>query len=463
MTRACRAARAGTGWRCVRPAKQGKSLTASALGLFHLLADGEPGAEVAVAATDRAQAHLIFDTARHMVEANETLRSIVTVYRNELVVASTNSRFRVLSSEAPRAHGLNLSTMIYDEVHAAPDRRLWDALVTSMGARRQPLAMALTTAGFDKHSICYQLYAHAVAVRDGILDDPSFLPVLLGAGIEDDWTSPDVWARANPSLGLTVKLDYLEQECRRARDMPSYENTFASFQMWTEAETRGCMEQWEAGAVQSTARCAGGCASWRDQFHGDLSALVALFPDADGGYDVLVDAWLPEDNLADRVRRDRVPFDVWAREGILTLSPGNVIDHDRIEQRIRDLVDVDGFSVESVGIDPWNATQMLARLQADGIPAVAVPQTFAGLTSATKALEAAVLSGTLRHGGNPILRWCAANVTVETDSNENLRPSKKKSPERIDAIAALVNAFARALPAITGSVYDTRAPLLVDL
>lgn len=450
------------------PRKQGKSLTAAALGLFHLIADGEAGGEVAVAATDRAQAHLIFDTARRMVEANETLRSIVTVYRNELLFDGTHSRFRVLSSEAPRAHGLNLSVMIYDELHAAPNRDLWDALVTSQGARREPLAIAITTAGFDRHSICYQLYAHAVAVRDGVISDPSFLPVLYGASPEDDWTDPAVWARANPSLGLTVKREYLEQESRRAQEMPGYELAFKRLHlnMWTSSETRWLsMEQWDVGALPVDPSTLRG----RRCFVGvdlsatkDLTAVVALFPADDGTYDVLADFWLPEDNLADRVKRDRVPFDVWARDGHLRLTGGNTIDQDAIERRIRELAERDGFDVASIAIDPWSAARILPRLQADGLPAIPLPQTMGALSAATKALETAVLQGRLRHGGHPILRWCAANVTVEQDHSENVRPSKKKSTERIDGISALVNAFAVALPDQTGSVYDTRGPLLVE-
>lgn len=451
------------------PRKNAKSTTAAGIALYLLYCDEEPGAEIVSAAADRAQAAITFDIAKSMVEASPTLSALTKVYRRELVVPATSSVYRVISAEAYSKHGMNLSGAVVDELHAHENRELLDVLSTSMGARRQPLMFIISTAGFDRHSICRQMYDHAVQVRDGLLPDASFLPVIYEASEQDDWMSPEVWAKANPGLGVTVKRDYLEQECRRAQAMPSYTNAFRRLHLnvWTESETRWLsMEQWDLGAIPVERATLRG----RRCFVGvdlsstkDLSALVAIFPDEDGAYDVLADFWLPEDNLPDRVRRDRVPFDVWAREGYLTLSEGNVIDHDLIERRIRALAEVDGFEVESVGIDPWNATQMLARLQADGIPAVPVPQTMAALTAATKALEAAVLSGTLRHGGHPILRWCAANVTVEQDSNENLKPSKRKSTERIDGIAALVNALSRALPAITGSVYDTRPPMLVDL
>lgn len=450
------------------PRKNSKSTTAIGLGLYHLVADGEPGAEVALAGTDRANAGLLMADARYMVQADPVLASLITVYRNELVIPTTNSRLRVLSSEAPRAHGLNLSVFIYDELWAAPNRDLWDALTTSMAARRQPLAIAISTAGYDPHTILGELYRHALKVQENPEFDPSFLPSIFAASEDDDWTSPATWAKANPNYTVSVKQDFLEQECRRAQAMPAYENTFKRLHLnlWTESETRWLsMPAWDAcgetGAPLpplSGRRCYLGVdlSSTRD-----LSALVAIFPDDDGAYDVLCNFWLPNDNMHDRVRRDRVPFDVWAREGYLRLSGGNIIDHDAIERRIRELGEQ--YMVEAVAIDPWNASQMIARLQADGIPAVPQSQTIGALTSATKALESLVLTGKLRHGGNPILKWCAGNVTVETDHAENLKPSKKKSTERIDGISALVNALAVALPATTGSVYDTRGPLLVEL
>jgi phage terminase large subunit-like protein len=449
------------------PKKNGKSLTAAALALYLLVADQEEGAQVAVAATDRKQAGLIFRTAKRMVEHDATLSELVVPYRDSLEVPSTHSRFIVLSSEAPRAHGLNLSALIYDELHAAPNRELWDALTGSMAARRQPLALVLTTADYDRHSVCWQLHEHALQVRDGLVVDDSFLPVVYHAQPEDDWTDPRVWARVNPNLGVTVKREFLEQECRRARAMPAAENTFKRLHLnvWTATETKWLnLEAWAACGDQPDMvsligrRCFIGVDLSSTK---DLSAVVTLFPNDDGSYAVLCDCWLPEDHLEARVRRDRVPFDLWARQGLVHLTSGNVIDYAVIEQRLRELVAT--YQVEAISIDPWNATQMIARLQADSIPAAPQPQTYAGLTSATKALETLVLTSKLHHGHHPVLTWCAANVVVDTDAHENLKPNKAKSTERIDLISALVNALAVALPAVAGSVYDARAPLLVEL
>lgn len=448
------------------PRRNAKSTTAAAIALYALFADNEPGAQIVSAAADRQQAAVVFDVARSMVEASPALRDLCLIYRREIVVPSTGSRYQVISSEAYTKHGMDLHVAVVDELHAHENRELLDVLLTGMGSRRQPMAFIITTAGFDRTSVAWQMHEHALKVRDGVIQDESFLPLLYGATLEDDWTDPAVWKRANPGFGVTLKADYLAQECRRAREMPAYENAFKRLHLniWTEVETRWLsMPQWDAGNVRVDPETLKG----RRCFVGvdlsstkDLSALVALFPDQAGGYDVLCDFWLPADMLPDRVRRHGT-FEAWATQGVLHLTDGNVIDHAVIERRIRELGEQ--FMVETIGIDPWNATQMLARLQADSLPAVPVQQTIGNLTAATKALEVLALQGQLRHGGHPVLRWCASNVTVEQDHNENLKPSKKKSSERIDGISALVNALTVALPATVGSVYDERGPVLVDL
>ncbi len=448
------------------PRRNMKSTLAAAVALYLLLYDNEPGADVVSAAADKQQADVVFSIARAMVEQSPSLKTLVQVYKRELVVPSTQSTYRVISSESYSKHGLSLSACVVDELHAHESRDLLDVLLTSTGSRRQPICFIITTAGASRDSVAWQFHEHAVQVHAGLIADPSFLGVLYGASEDDDWTSPEVWRRVNPGYGVSIKADYLAQECRRAQQMPSYENAFKRLHLniWTTTETKWLdMTAWDAcGAPVDAAALRG-----RRCFLGvdlsstkDLSAVAALFPADDGSYDVLFDAWLPSAMFPDRVQRHGT-FDAWAKQGFLHLTEGNVIDHDAIERRIREYGEQ--YLVESIAIDPWNATQMLARLQQDGIPAVPQRQTIGALTAATKALEALVLQGRLRHGGHPLARWCAGNASVETDHAENVKVTKGKSAERIDLIAALINALAVALPAVSGSVYDTREPLLLDL
>jgi phage terminase large subunit-like protein len=430
------------------PRKNAKSTLAAGLGLWMLYCDGEPGAEVISAAADRAQAAIVFDVAKSMVEADPVLKSMTVIYRRELFVPSTGSSYKVISAEAYSKHGLNLSAAIVDELHAHESRELLDVLSTSMGARRQPLMFIITTAGFDRTSVCYQLHEHAAKVREHMIRDDSFLPVLYGADENDDWTSPETWRKANPGYDITIKTDFLAQECRRAREMPGYENAFKRLHLniWTSLETKWLsMEHWDLGAVRVDPTTLRG----RPCYVGvdlsstrDLSAMVTLFPAPDGSYDVHAEFWLPAHSLPDRVRKHGM-FDVWAKQGFLTLTPGNVVDYDVIEHRIRELGGL--YPVEQICVDPWNATAMIVRLQADGLPCIPVQQTIGNLSAATKTLETLVLQGRLRHGGNPILKWCASNAVVTRDANENLRVTKDKSPDRIDGIAALITALSMAL------------------
>lgn len=460
------------------PRKQGKSTLASALGLFLLYCDGEPGAEIVSAASDRAQAAIVFDAARRMVEASSALRDMTLVYRRELFVPSTGSRFRVVSSDAPRQHGLNLSGAIIDELHAHKDRRLFDALTTATGARPQPLTFIISTATDDPHSIMAEMYDYATKVRDGVVPDDSFLPIVFSAGPEDDPWSEDTWYLCNPALNDFRDLAEFRIAAQQAREIPGRQASFRTLylnQMFAGGESRWlALASWDA--CTGSAEAQGGdfeqggaiSVSPRRAFIGldlsttiDLSALIIVLPTEDG-YEIKAEFWCPADHIAERSRRDRVPYEVWVKQGHLTATPGNTVDYTVIESRLHALMTA--YDVVEIAVDPWNARDLVTRLQRDGLPAVEVPQTMSNLTSASKALETLVLSRKLQHDGHPVLRWNVSNAVADVDGNGNLKPSKKRSVERIDGVSALVTALARALvdPATT-SVYDTRPPIFVDL
>jgi phage terminase large subunit-like protein len=221
------------------------------------------------------------------------------------------------------------------------------------------------------------------------------------------------------------------------------------------------LEAWDACAVSLGADTAG-----RRVFLGldlastrDLTALVVVLP-TDDGVDVRTEFWVPADTIAERERTDRVPYRLWVEQGWLRATPGNITDYSFIEARIHELMAA--LDVAECGADPWNAKHLIAKLQQDGVPIVPVEQTMRNLSDASKALEKLVLSRRIRHEGNPVMRWCVSNAVADVDGNGNLKPSKKRSPEKIDGVSALVTALARAVVATT-SVYDERPPLLVDL
>jgi phage terminase large subunit-like protein len=424
------------------PRKNGKSTLCAGIAL-KLMFDGEPGAEIYSCAADRDQARLVFEMAKACVENSPKLRSRLRVFRNSIVREDTHSTYKALSAEAFTKHGLNAHGIIFDELHAQPDRELWDVMTTSTGARRQPLCVAITTAGFDRKSICWEIWRYALAVRDGAIKDPTFLPAIYAADPEDDWTKEETWRKANPNLGVSVKLEDLQVRCQRAQDMPSEENTFRRLHLnqWTEQDTRWLrMDHWAQGdqacPVDLTGReCFGGL-DMATSF--DTTCLCLLFALDDGRYWAEPFFWIPEENMRERVKRDRVPYDMWHRQGFLRTTPGNVTDYDLVRADINELAKK--YNIRQVAIDRWNATQLSNQLQGDGLNVIGFGQGYGSMSAPAKRLEGLVVGGKVLHH-SPVLDWQASNVAVQSDHAGNIKPSKAKSTERIDGIVSLTMAL----------------------
>jgi phage terminase large subunit-like protein len=446
------------------PRKNGKSEIAAALAIYFLLFDGEIGAEVYSAAADKDQAALVFNVAAQMIRNDPELLAQCEIIDSQkrIVHRKSGSFYRAISAEAYSKHGFNASVVIYDELHAAPNRELWDVLATSQGARSQPMMIAITTAGFDRHSILWELYSHAKNVAENPELDPTFLPLLFEAPIDADWTDEKVWHAANPALGDFRSLEEMRIAAQRAKAIPAQQNTFRRLYLnqWTEQDERWLdMATWDAcgGAVDVDSLAGRECYAGLDLASTrDVTALVLVFPDGEGGFDVLPKFWVPSDTMADRVKRDRVPYDQWKMDGALNTTDGNVCDYDAIREAIRELSEV--FDIREIAYDRWGATQLVTQLQADGAVCVPLGQGFASMSSPTKELDKLIASRSIRHGNHPVLRWMAVNVAIEQDAAGNVKPSKKKSTEKIDGIVALVMAIDRATRnAEGGSVYDDPA------
>lgn len=446
------------------PRKNGKSLMAAGICNYMLFCDGEKGAEIYCAAGDAQQAALVFEMGKQQVLANKQLSQVAQVYRRSITIESVGSFVKVISAKPSSKHGFNSHGVVIDELHAQPDRELVDVLMTSTGARKQPLVVHITTSDFERPgSICNEKHAYASRVRDGVIQDVGFLPVIYEASREDDWTSAEVWKKANPCLGTSISLEYLEQECRKAQELPDYENTFKRLHLniRTEQDVRWMpLRTWDACAGEVDAEALRGqpCIAALDlSSTRDISALVLLF-EVEGRFKALPFFWLPKDRAAERERNDRVPYVTWARQKLIDLTPGNVIDYEWIRKKIQDLATV--YTIKEVAIDPWNAQHLATELDHDGFEIVQFRQGFASMSSPTKELEKIVLAQQLDHGGHPVLRWMASNVCVEQDAAGNMKPSKKKSTEKIDGIVALVMALGRAIVQENKeSVYEARGLL----
>lgn len=453
--------------------KQGKSELGAALALNMLVNDGEERAEVYGCAADRNQASIVFNVAADMVEQAPALRRRIKVIPStkRMVYMPTGSVYQVLSSDVPSKHGLNVSACVFDELHAQPNRKLYDVMTQGSGdARKQPLWFFLTTAGTDRNSICWEVHQKAMDILEGRKADPRFYPVVYGLSEDDDWTLEENWYKANPSLGYTIDIEKVRDAFRKAKESPAEENIFRQLRLnqWVKQSVRWMpMDKWdECGTPVDPYELEGRpCYAGMDlSSTSDLTAFVLVFPplDDDEPYWVMPFFWLPEETLDLRVRRDHVMYDVWQRQGYINTTEGNVVHYGYIQKFIGELGE--RYNIREIAYDRWNATQMVQNLEDDGFTMIPFGQGFRDMSPATKELMRVVLEHKLAHGGHPVLRWNMDNVFVRTDPAGNVKPDKEKSTEKIDGAVALVMALDRALKngsEAGGSVYDTRGLLII--
>lgn len=454
------------------PKKQGKSELAAAVALLLTCFDNEISAEVYGCASDRQQASIVFEVAADMIRMCPALnkRCKILAATKRIVYLPTNSFYQVLSAEAYSKHGFSVHGLIFDELHAQPDRKLFDVMTKGSGdARQQPLAFLITTAGTDIHSICYEQHQKAKDIIDGRRVDKTFYPVIYGAEMDDDWTDPKVWKKANPSLGITVQMDKVQAAFESARQNPVEENTFRQLRLnqWTKQAIRWMpMEKWDDCKVSFSPEDLKGrlCYGGLDlSSTNDITAFVLVFPpnDKDDNYYVLPYFWIPEENMEHRISKDHVPYDIWKKQGYLISTEGNVIHYGFIEQFIEQLGTI--YNISEISYDRWGAVQMTQDLENMGFKVVPFGQGFSSMSPPTKELMNLVLGKKLKHNGHPVLRWMMDNVCIRTDPAGNIKMDKSKSTEKIDGAVALVMALDRAIrnQGSSESVYDSRGILFI--
>lgn len=456
------------------PKKNGKSTKAAGIGLLVLVADGEPGAEVYSAATKRDQARILFDEAKAMVRSSALLAKRIQSFKLNLSIAATNSKFEPLSSDARTADGVNPQLVLVDELHRHRSRALLDLMDDSSGSRRQPLLWIITTAGDDDPESPYAHERHyAEQILEGALVDDSYFAFIATLDEGDRWDDPAVWIKANPNLGVSIKLADLERRCRKAKGSPVVQASFKRFRLnlRTSSRVRAInMDEWMACAGPSLdprnppADLEGrDCALALDLSSKlDISAMVLAFPPRPDvtrdPWRVLCRFWIPENNVEAREDRDRAPYRRWIEEGWLETTRGNSIDHGVIRDAALEAAKL--YSVLVAPFDPWNAAQISAELGDEGLQVVEFIQGIKSYTKPTKEFLTIVGDGLLAHGNNPVLTWMASNLVTESDKNLNLMPHKKHSRGRIDGICALIMAIGGTLAGVELSPYETQ-PLIV--
>ncbi len=454
------------------PRKNGKTAMTAGLVNYVLFCDKEPGAKIYSAARDRDQASLMYMLVCDMIAQEPLLKRQCKVYRaaKRVLLDDRVSFYEPVSSDAFSKHGYNAHVAIIDELHAQKNRELVDVLKTSQGTRRQPLMIYITTADFKRKSICNETYEYACKVRDGIIDNPAFLPVIYEATEDDDWTSEEVWAKANPNLGVSIKLDFLQAEFQRAIDSPQFENTFKRLylNMQTETDVKFFdMQRWDAcdERVDESMLVGRECFAGFDlAVNTDIAGYALLFSWDDEKYVILPRFFIPKDQAWKRIRHDRVPYDVWAEKKWLTMTPGNVIDYGFIKKSFWS--DAEKFKIRECAFDRCGFEALRQQFTSEGIPEdffVSFGQGFLSMSAPTKELEKLVLGEKIIHNQNPVLKWMASNTVIEMDPAANIKPTKKKSPEKIDGIVMTIMALGRAItqPPEPVSVYEERGPIIV--
>ncbi len=451
------------------PRKNGKTTLAGGLAIYLTAGDGEPGAQVLAAATTERQASYLFEPVRQLARHAPALSGHVRALAKKIVHPRSGSYFTVVSSVAEALHGANVHAAVVDElhVHATPD--LVETIETGTGSREQPLVVLITTADAGKPNTIYSRKRRRVEqLAAGTLVDPTTYGVIWGASERDDPFSPETQRKANPGYGISPTAEYLAGKATKARDTPAELASYLRLHLGirTRQQTRYLpLAVWDrnAGPVLDEQQLAG-----RVAFGGldlsrttDLSALAWLLPDGAGGYDCLFRFWAPEAILGDLDKRTAGNASVWHRDGLLTLTPGDVIDYGHIRQRID--ADLDLLQVAALGYDRWNATQLVTDLAEAGAPVVPIGQGYASMSPPLKELNTLLRKGTsrapvVRHGGHPVARWMLDNLAVQMDAAGNVKPDKAKSGDNIDGISALVTALARAMvaPKPKTSAYDER-------
>lgn len=433
--------------------KNGKSTLGAGVGNLLAFFDNEPGAEVYAAATKRDQAMIVWSEARRMVRATPALRKRIRAFVGNLSAEELAQKFEPLGADADNLDGLNVHGAIVDELHAHKTRALLDILDTATGSRRQPLIFIITTAGYDRESVCWEQHSYGAGVNEGTVDDDAHFAYIAALDADDDWRDPAVWIKANPNLGVSVKVEDLRHQVERAAQLPGQQSAILRLRcnVWTQQSNRAIsLDLWDANAGKTPAEsdlagrvCYGGLDLGEVD---DLTCWALAFPREDDPteFDVLVRSWCPEAKLTDPHNRYADQYRVWKRQGWLQTTPGPSIDSDFVEAQV--LADAEKFGLVELNIDrAFEGRRLGNRLAEQGLAVFGMGQGFLSMGPAYRDFQQALLDRKLHHGGNPVLRWMAANVAVRQDPAGNLKPDKAASQGKIDGIVALIMALDRAM------------------
>lgn len=449
--------------------KNGKTTMAATTAWYCSMMDGEEGPQVYCVATKLDQAKIAWDAIKAQVDYQPLLRTKTKAYKQGLTITipETHGVIKPIGRDSKTQDGLNPSFVLVDEYHAHPTAEMLNVMQNGMGARSQPLMYIITTAGFDKNSPCYQEERTLVT---GMLEkslDPcpeNVFGIIFTLDEGDDWTDESVWIKANPNLGISVNIDFLRNQVTQALALPRKQNDVMTknFNIWTQATTRWISaESWDECNFAFPDLIGRECYGGLDlSTTTDISAFVLCFPpvDLEKKYTFLYRFFIPGDNILERERVDKVPYSLWASQGYVTITPGNVIDYDFIESQVME--DAKDYVVKEIAYDPYNSTEIVNHLSDEGMNMLPFRQGFMSMSAPTKDFEKRVLGKELNHGNNPVIKWMVSCTELKTDGTDNIKPDKPdrtRTGKRIDGVVASIMALDRAVQNQgKASVYEDR-------
>lgn len=428
--------------------KNGKSTMLAGIALYMLLADGEAGAEVYSVATKKDQAKIIFDEVCHMVSQSPYLRKHIKKRKSDLYFSASMSKLQPLGKNSDTLDGLNSSCVILDEAHAVKDRNLYEVMKQSQSARTQPLFVTITTAGTVRECIFDDMYSYACKVADGVITDPTFLPIVYELDSKAEWKDPGAWFKPNPGLGRIKKLEDLMAKVERAKQSPKdlsgilckdFNVRETLYNAWLDFDTINNESTFNLEDFRGCYAIGGADLSLTTDL--TCATVLMLNPDTRERF-VWQMYWLPEDNFNQRVQEEKIPYDKWREAGLVRLCRGNTIDYSDVTAWFLELVNEHGITPLWVYYDSFSARYFVDEMESYGFNMVRCIQGARTLSLPMQHLGADLQAKKVNYNNNPILKWCLTNTAVQEDRNGNIVPKKASSPkQRIDGTASLLDAY----------------------
>lgn len=427
--------------------KNGKSLISSGISIYMFIADKEPGAECYCASVKKDTAKIVFTDAMKIIRQDNNLRKHIRIQESLSTMHYKNNIFKAISGDKDQ-DGYNIHYCNIDEYHLFKTNEMYEVLISGTQARLQPLLNIITTAGESRGatSPCYQMYEYCKQILNGILENENIFIYIAEMDENDDIYEPKNWIKSNPNLGVSITLDALEKAFIRARDNNEMDNfRIKHLNTWIQRKDAYFpMDKWEIQKLNTNDLEGKECYIGIDLSSKiDLTGVSAVFPLENGKYAVINRCFIPSESIYEKEIKDRVPYSRWIKEGYIKATTGDVVDIEYIFNYIVELSKK--YDIRSIGCDPWNATALMTKLDAEGFEVVEVRQGYKTLSEPTKFTKELIMTNKLLHYNNPVLKWCMANAVPKYDANENVVLDKAKSINRIDAVASTITAMTRAM------------------